>query len=944
MIEYTPPCEFLYIKAKVDMLQEQENYPIPDLLFLDQKQRSILREDVLKAAFRFPRLFNRLLYRSYEQFVVNCPSNFLANRTKAHLQKILCIQFFLQKRIEDGLQKETESQKQLYLKLFRGPSRVCIGLVCSSSLNFKKEQMLKMLDALLPGISEVPKSCYMWHSSEIPYFFTYFEVDKLRGKELSNGQLSYIEKALKQQMLTSSPLTPAVFWPYNKEESHRQIQLLVREMSHKQDIPQVSIHFQEQTSSSLEFLIHLVRPKMAEPIPFENLPESIYFFRYSRHVVNNPFSIEIEAFSIKLQSELFDVRDSINLLYARRYLAKQLEAIIGKFRDFNGGLFEKQQDHFESVRLELASKIPYFDLFAEKVFYSLHPFERWLSLSISEVEELFTTFSDLICTQSPYSAKSTQSGLFTIIKTENRIDFLRGMQKQGQLAAYAQLTIGNFHYECFSGQVTQAIQKLMETPAAETNTLKLIFQEGSPPSLNPHYSSADMRSRLLNKMLFEGLTRLNEQGEPELAGAASYQRSSDGLIYTFRLRKAFWSNGEKVTAVDYVDSWKWALEDFVSHPELLFSIKNGRKFREKKCSIDQVGIRFINSETFQIELEEPDSRLLHKLSQPFFFPLFGTQKEPKWFNGAYIVQKIHKNGLKLDRNPYFKKTQRNGFDHIDIQWNDDIAEIYSLFKEGKIDWIGDPLTILSIDQIRELEKKNQLQKKSVPRRFSLYFNTQNPVLASVAIRQAMSLAIDRNLICQEIFPHSIPLAPADYSRELALAFFEEGLRQLKLTQSTFPALTFNYSNQTRRDELASYLQDTWGKTLGIKIHLKKDKWNHFRSDLEKGNFQICGTIQDTLNENTLEFLQRFEGDNSWNFSKWSHLVYRELISTAKNEIDPIKRQELKMQAEKILSEHLPFTPLFNYVHLYAVHPRFKCPFFDAEGCIDFSQGVKDELY
>lgn len=930
------------VSRKGVMLSKEENPQVQDPFSLNQTLRANLRSDVMKIAFRFPHLFNLLLYRSYELFVVNCPNDFLVNRTRSHLHKILCNQFFLQKRMEEALQKDG-SQKQLMIKLFRAPSRIGVALAYSSSYAFQKNQFLKALDLLLPGISEVPRSFYLWHSPEFPYFFTYFEVDKLRGKELSNGQLAAIETALKEQILASSPLTPAVFWPYNKEESHRQIQLLVREITDKEDMTHLSIHFQEQTGSSLEFLVHLVRPKAAEPIPFENLPESLYFFRYSRHLINTPFSIEIEAFSIKMPSQLFDIRDSINLLYARRYLVKQLEAIIGEFRDFNGGLFEKQQDHFESVRLELSSKIPYFELFAERVFYALHPFERWLSLSMNEVKELFRVFSDLICDQRPYAAKSTQSGLFTVVKTENRVDFLRNSQKYGALTAYAHLTIGNFHYECFSGQVTAQIQQLLETPAIEENTLHLIFQEGSPPSLNPHYSAGDMRCRILNKLLFEGLTRLNRNGEPELAGALSYERSKNGLIYTFRLRKAAWSNGEKVTAVDYADSWKWALQDFVSHPELLFAIKNAKKFREKLCPLQEVGIQVIDPETLQVELEESDPQFLYKLSQPFFFPLFGTHREPKWFNGPYLVQEIKKTGLKLNRNPYFWKTQERGFEDIELQWVDNIDTIYTLFKEGKVDWIGDPLTILSTKQIWELEKEKRLQKKAVSRRFSLHFNTQHPILTSVAIRKALSFAIDRSLICKEIYPYSVPFTQTPYSKELALSFFEEGLRDLKLSRDSFPPLTFSYSDQTRRDQLALYLQTTWANTLGIQVQLKKNTWNFFRSQLEKRNFEICGTIQDTLNEHSLGFLERFEGGTSWNFSQWSHPSYRKLIEEAKKEKSAAKQKELKQQAEHILSENVPFTPLFDYVHLYALHPRLECASFDAEGCVDFSQGAK-KLY
>lgn len=914
------------------MFQKQEGDLLTAPLFLDQGQRSILREEVLKSAFRFPNLFDRSIYRSYEQMVVNSPTDFLATRSHSHLRLILSAQFFTQKKIEANIQ--SCGRKQLVVKLFRGPSRVCIACAYSASYCPQKEQLLKALETFLPGISEIPLSFYLFHSAENNYYYCYFEVKKLRGDELSAKQLRDVEKKLKELLLASTPLTPAIFWPYNKEESHRQTQLLIREMNSEQDLPHISIHFQEQTATSLEFLIHLVRPKMLDPLPLEKLPESLYSFRYSNHTIQTPFPIEIDVFSIRMHSQIFDVQDTINLLYARRYLMKYLETIIGPFRDYNGGLFEKQQDQFETVRFRFSSKIPYFDLFAEKLFYALHPFEKWFSFTEQEMENLFTAFSDLIQDERSNATQVTDS--FTVVKMENKTDFFRFTEKKA--TTHAQLTIGNFYYECFSGPITDQIETILQNPIREDRTLQLIFQEGSPPSLNPHYASSDMRCRLLSKMLFEGLTRLNEEGLPELAAAVSEKRSPDGLVYIFQLRKACWSNGEKVTAFDFADSWKWALQDTGSHPELLFCIKNAEAFRAKICPSNELGIRVIDPETLQIELKEPDPEFLIKLSQPYFFPSFGMQREPKWFNGPYLVEEVKKSGIRLARNPYYWKTKEIEFEYVEIEWLNDTDEIYNRFNEGKIDWIGDPLTILSLDQIQELTGQGKLLTQKVNRRFSLHFNTHHPILSSYLIRQALSLAIDRSQICQEIFPHSIPVAINTYSKELAASFFEEGLRELKLTRANFPPLRFTYSDQTRRDLLANYLQKTWLKVLGIEVHLEKLEWNSFRSRLEKRAFELCGTIQDTINHTSLNYLQRLEGPNSWNFSQWSHLVYRELILQAQNENDTSKKQKLKTQAENILYENVPFTPLFDYTHLYSLNNRYSCSYFDQEGCVDFSQG------
>ena len=268
-----------------------------------------------------------------------------------------------------------------------------------------------------------------------------------------------------------------------------------------------------------------------------------------------------------------------------------------------------------------------------------------------------------------------------------------------------------------------------------------------------------MRCRILSKLLFEGLTRLNNLGQPELAGACRINISQDGLTYTFNLRPSHWSNGEKVSAADYVMSLQCALSDHVSHPELLFIIKNARLFKEKKIGSNELGIRALSGETLQIELERPDSQFLYKLAQPFFFPLFGSMREPKWFNGTYLIHEETKKGLLLERNPYYWDSKRPFFEQIDIRWVDDIETIYSLFLQGKTDWIGDPLSTLSPQMIKDLNETRQLHIQQVARRFIIIFNTRHPVLCSPLIRKALSLCIHRMEICKNIFPGCDPLPP-----------------------------------------------------------------------------------------------------------------------------------------------------------------------------------------
>ncbi len=473
----------------------------------------------------------------------------------------------------------------------------------------------------------------------------------------------------------------------------------------------------------------------------------------------------------------------------------------------------------------------------------------------------------------------------------------------------------------------------------EQKVLKLLFQEGRPPSLNPCHTFGEMRCRVLSKLLFEGLTRLDQHGNPELAGAAAILRSPDGYSYHFKLKPSYWSNGEKVTSVDYVMSVQYALSDLMSHPELLFMLKNAKSFREKKVSSKDLGIRAIDGETLQLTLEQPDSHFLHKLAKPFFFPLFGPMREPKWFNGPYLVRDQSNDRILLEKNPYYWDTKRPFFERIEIAWQNDIESIYSSFQEGKTDWIGEPLSILPPHFVELLKNEGNLHRQHVLRHFIICFNTRNPLLSSPSIRKALSLAIDRDFICHSIFPESVPVAPLHPNAEKANALFDEGLKELGMGRENLPPLTFSYSHQTRREMLAKFLQMTWQKILNIPIRLEQNEWNLFRNKLEKGSFEISGTVQEKLSEDAFEYYERAEGASSWNFSGWTHPFYRETIDAAEKETHAELKSQLLKAADQILIEEMPFTPLFDYTHLYAHRADLENYLIDPEGCVDFCQTI-----
>lgn len=884
-----------------------------------------------KTISRFPSLLDQRLVGGLEKVTTNASAHFIEDRSITHVRSLLFVQFYLQKKIEERIKKDSFAQKHLFLKLFSESSRICLALVYSESYTFQKTRILKTLQTLLPGIREIPLSFYLWYHPDHSYYFCYLEVHKLQGQEFSKQELKKIEKTLYEQLLVISPLTPTLFWPYNKEEAIHQIQLLHREIRSSQDLPQISVHFREQTASSIEFLLHCARPKGIEPLPetLKRLPDSLQCFCQSFHENKHPWHVEMGVFSIKVPSGAFDVHDSINLLYARRYVLKSLEDVIGVFRDYNGGLFQKQQEHFDVIRFHLRNKIALFDLFAEKLFYALNRIETWFSFSIEEAEYLFTAFSELVQENAPEEIKK-QLRSFTIIKTPHSEDLYKHLHTGS--TSHAQITIGDFYYLCLM-EPKEAHCPVKELPCTK-KVLRLGCQNEMPPSFNPHYSFGDMRCQILNKLLFEGLTRINEQGMPELAG--SIQMEQEGLRYTFKLRPYRWSNGEYVTALDYIASWQGALQDCLNHPELLFVIKNARAFKEKKCPFSKVGARALDAKTLQVELEWPDPQFLHKLAQPFFSPLFGSLKEPKWFNGPYLIREQTEDKLILGKNPYFWSAERIFFDEMIFYFGNDPQMLFHLFDEGAIDWYGEPFHSLSATEVRQLQKKKTLSQLNVKRQCALYFNTKYLLLSSPLIRRALSLSINRSQLTNRLFPHSSPALPATSAKAEAKKLFQEGLIELGIRLEKAPPLVLSYCNQSGQELLAETIQTTWQKTFQIPVEIVGFDWNLFRSHLEKRSYMICACLHDTLGEDSYEYLGRFEGSNSWNFSQWSHAEYRKLLEQSRPTPHGVQETGPKQEAREILLTESPYTPLFDYAHLYAHNQKLKNCVFDKEGCVDFS--------
>jgi len=491
-------------------------------------------------------------------------------------------------------------------------------------------------------------------------------------------------------------------------------------------------------------------------------------------------------------------------------------------------------------------------------------------------------------------------------------------------------------------------------PKVTMDSLKLDFQEGDLPSLHPHALVLHLRGLAIAKNLFECLTRINAEGQAELAGAKSVDISPDGLLYTFTLRLNKWSDGTPVTAHQYENAWKEALSPTsdCARAALLYVIKNAEEAKKGEVPLERIGVKAIDAQTLQVELAYPSPYLLELLARPICAPLVDPKKkEPSEFNGPFLVDTWKREDLlRLKPNPHFWNSSQVLLKQIDIFMIQDTLSTFALFEKGEINWIGAPFCPLSVEQIGHLRKNNTLRSHPIDRTFWIFLNTQHPSLASPLIRQALSLAVDRSAITKHILIGGKPLgkplpislfgentsSAVGMNLEEAQKRFEQGLNALGYTKATLPPITITYSQQANRKQLATYLQEVWSKTFGIDVRLQAQEWNVLRSNLGKGLFEVTGCFEVALYKDPMEFLERFVSINPCNFAQWTFPTYGETVTSAKKERDPQRRLELLGKAEQILTEQVPFIPISTDVLLFEHHPHLKGYVLDCIGAVDFS--------
>ena len=447
----------------------------------------------------------------------------------------------------------------------------------------------------------------------------------------------------------------------------------------------------------------------------------------------------------------------------------------------------------------------------------------------------------------------------------------------------------------------------------------------------------------------EGLMDITAKGGTKLvpAAASSYKLSDDGLTYTFTIRKnAKWSNGDDLTADDFVYSWRKLIANAGSYAYIFGKegacIKNADELAELGTTagdkIKELGVEAKDKKTLQVTLSQPCPYFLEIMTFPCFYPQnqkfvekcgskYATDAKYLLANGPFKVTKWTKsNKITFEKNDKYYDADKVELDGLNMYLVQDPKTAAAAFDNGKVDF-----ATINSALVDKYEGKDSLVKFKQGYMYYLYLNFNNKALANKNIRKALSLAIDRKDLCNKVLKDGSREADGfvsadftygpdgkeyrsegkdytQYNLKEAQAAFDQGLKELGV--SSLKLRLLYGTDETPADTEAEYLQACFKKLKGLDIEMvatvKKDRiYNREAS----GNFQIACTRWAPDYADPTTFLNVLASSNSNNYGKWENAQYNSLLKQAQNETDVNKRWNELLEAEKVMMDDMPNIPV-----------------------------------
>ncbi|MET0787573.1 MAG: peptide ABC transporter substrate-binding protein [Paenisporosarcina sp.] len=461
-----------------------------------------------------------------------------------------------------------------------------------------------------------------------------------------------------------------------------------------------------------------------------------------------------------------------------------------------------------------------------------------------------------------------------------------------------------------------------------------------PTTFDPSVGFDAVSWNALNNLM-EGFTRLGEDHLPKEATAETIDVSEDGLTYTFKIREdAKWSNGDSVTAGDFLYGWTRMLDPNTASPAafLGYFIEGAEAFNTGEGAIEDVAMKALDDKTFEVKLTAPTDAFLNIITNPSFFPVNEkvATENPEWFteadsfvgNGPFqLASWEHDVKMVFEKNAEYWDADTVKLDKVEWAMVNDSNTEYQMYQANELD-VSDVPAELS-EQLLDSEEVTIQDQAGT---YFYRFNTTMEPFTNAKIRKAFGMAVNQEQIVEFVTKNGEKPAHGfvsygfqgpdgadfrdtvgnlvEFNAEEAKKLLEEGMAEEGY--DTLPTVTLTYATSDTHQNIAVALQAQFKEALGVDVELANVEASVFSSEQKELKYQLSRSSFLHDYADPVNAIESFITGSSMNRTGWSNAKFDKLIADAKAETDPALRWQYLMDAEKVLFDEAPIFPIHFY--------------------------------
>lgn len=487
-----------------------------------------------------------------------------------------------------------------------------------------------------------------------------------------------------------------------------------------------------------------------------------------------------------------------------------------------------------------------------------------------------------------------------------------------------------------------------------------------PETIDPALNAAiDGGEMILHS--FEGLLKLDKNGDPEAGQAEKWEVSEDGLTYTFTLRDGLkWSDGSDLTAKDFVYSWQRVCDPNLAAPyaETVLSMVEG--YDEAIAGdITKLGVEATDDKTFVVHLSNPCPYFEQLAAFATLNPVqqatveangdaWATSADTYISNGPfYVAEWVPGSYILMKKNTNYWDAKSIKLDGIKFNLIEDANAAYSAYQTGEALMIKDVPT----EEIPSLKDSDEFHVEPILGTYYLSLNLQKEPFNNKEVRQALSLAIDRDYVANTLMQGTYSPAGSivgegwkdtdgsdfhananDGKEYIDTENFDENLKKAKelLADAGYPdgkglpKITYTTNDAGYHKVVAEYLQKAWGE-LGIDVDVEIVEWASFTPMRRNGDYMSSrnGWVGDYSDPSNI--LELFTTDNGNNDGKYSSAEFDAAIEKSRTTTDKAERSAALHEAEQILMDDAACIPVAYYNDFYLMSNKVKDAWHSSNG-------------